>query len=71
VPIQAGLSTKGAVGEVRATLLVTGIYSFLLENIDDGNGRQTVRHPDLSHYDGQNLEVPAFLRRQSFARIPR
>jgi cell division protein FtsZ len=71
VPIQAGLSTKGSLGEVRATLLVTGIYSFLLENIDDGNGRETVRHPDLTHYDGQNLEVPAFLRRQSFARIPR
>jgi len=71
VPVQAGLSARGSAGEVRATLVVTGIYSFRLENAQGDGDSALVGHADLKQYDGQNLDVPAFLRRQSFARIPR
>ncbi|MFP4055277.1 MAG: hypothetical protein ACLF0G_00230 [Candidatus Brocadiia bacterium] len=70
VPVQVGLSTDGEEGEVRAVLLVTGIQAPQLEGAD-AETPSAAEHHELSFYDGENLDIPAFIRRQAVGRLRR
>jgi cell division GTPase FtsZ len=66
VPVQAGLSTDAAGDEVHATLLVTGIRPPrpTTGKVPDSLAGLS-QFEDLSTYDGENLDVPTFIRRQA------
>jgi cell division protein FtsZ len=65
VPIQAGLSTDGTGDEVHATLLVTGIRPPRPTSGKAESLAGLSQFEDLSTYDGENLDVPTFIRRQA------
>jgi len=65
VPVQAGLSTDGTGDEVHATLLVTGIRSPRPASGKADLLASLSQFEDLSTYDGENLDVPTFIRRQT------
>lgn len=74
VPIQVGLSIDRSLGDaIQATILLTGVHQLQTEKPDAEFPAPTSHSQDLSHYDGVNLDIPAFIRNRAanFAHQPK